>query len=254
MVEQYRLNILSSRFLLLLGAKDLSTDESEIDNKDVSEVNVPLVSEIILNTDRSFVRASEISEIAREEYSTHLSAHQSGLSLRLLGQEILEPNEYLTKFNWGGNKTQWYIGFIREDYSEEIKKLVSNDLPSHKFDPLYNSSREEVKSANNDVKEAYDKEHRDFEELSEISEETVAEFYRENKPDIDELNEYLYKKISQKPLQLSKVTKNQGGWAPDAFNPGKVDLDGKMVSGEIGILSQVTSSPSPDYKLLRYIE
>ena len=235
------------RFKVSKGEDKTSSEDFD------TEEDLSLVVSIILESDRIYVGGDDVSSLAREEYARHITSRKAGRKLRILGEEILEVDDFKTNYRMGGSTSKWNIKYLRDECSDELIELGKETAPKYFFDPEYSPELREVDTWNEDAIEAYKKDFPEFEELEELTPKSITKYLKENDPDIDRLNQFLLSQADDNPLQVSKISENSGGWAPDAVNPGQVIVHNEEIYGNYAILREEEKRSIPSYELLATI-
>lgn len=224
------------------------SDDSGLGELEPDE-DLSLVVRIILETDRNIVGSSEIKLLAKKRYNRHISSKKAGRKLSILGQEVLEPEEYEESYKIGGNN-KWNIDFLREGFREQVIDLGNDTTFKEYFDPEYNPEPREVDTSNENVINAYEEDFPEFQDLNSINPKSISQYLRENETDIDKLNQFLLKQENKKTLQVSEIIEHSGGWAPDAVNPGEVNIDNEEIYGKYAVIKENEKGPISNYKIV----
>lgn len=232
-------------------------DLSSIDTKQIQQFetfemsDLGVVAERVLSSEKTYVSASDICDSVNENYDRNLDSNRSGRNLRILGEEILDEEEYKKEYLQGGNTKKWNVSHLRENYTCDILNLINDNVSRNEF--KFNlDERQEVDTKNQKVIDAYTEDISG--QIDEYSTEAVLKYIKKENPDIEKLNRQLMDNSEKTVLQVSRVTENADGWAPDALKSFEVDVDNEEVYGKTALLSRRGCGPNDTYKVEKIID
>lgn len=248
-LEEYLQHIEALNLTYIGDLSKLDTDQvEEFEAIELSELSA--VAERVLSYDNTVVSSSEMSKVVNEEYDLEIDPTEIGKKLRILGEEILEKDEYLDNYLREGVSNQWNIDYLRDNYRENILDLIDENKFKNSYDFNFDG-REDVDTTDEEVVDAYS-----HSLPANIDKDSIEDLYNHivsEDPEIERLNKQLMNESSKTVIQVSKITENAGGWAPEAVNPYKVELEDEEIYGKRAILKKVGGSTAP-YRIEKILD